>query len=76
MSEPKVPRVKIFGGAHWHEVCMPKDVEQLEASHAELLEALKQIMEQTDGRNHSVIGIDRAYSIARAAIAKAEGGES
>lgn len=52
--------------------CASDDVEKLEESHAELLEALKEIIEQTDGRNNSVMGQDRAYSIARAAIANAE----
>ena len=39
----------------------------------ELLEALKEIRDVTDGRNNSVIGQDRAFSIARAAITKFEG---
>lgn len=46
---------------------------QLEARNAELLEALIMIFGQTDGRNLSTIGQDRAHSIARAAIAKAKG---
>lgn len=52
--------------------CASDDVRKLEQSHTELLEALKEIIEQTDGRNNSVMGQDRAYSIARAAIANAE----
>ena len=60
--------------------CLADDVDELEESHqrleasrAELMEALKEIVQQTDGRNHSILGQDRAYAIARAAIAKAEG---
>lgn len=55
------------------EVCMSYDVRWLEESHQRLLDALKEIIEQTDGRNNSVMGQDRAYSIARAAVAKSEG---
>ena len=55
------------------EYCCADDVEKLEESHQRLLDALKEIIEQTDGRNNSVMGQDRAYSIARAAIAKAKG---
>lgn len=47
--------------------------ESMVAKNAELLEALKQIFLQTDGRNSSHIGQFRAWEIARAAIAKAEG---
>ena len=54
-------------------VCMSDDVKHLEATNAELLEALEEIITQTDGRNNYVIGQDRAYAIARAAIAKAKG---
>lgn len=53
--------------------CTSEDVAQLEASHAELLEALNEIVDQTDGCNQSHIGQDRAYNIARAAIAKVKG---
>jgi hypothetical protein len=56
-------------------VCYTRDVAKLEAMNAELLEALQEIITQTDGRNHYVIGHDRAYAIARAAIAKAKGEE-
>jgi len=54
---------------HW---CLADDVDELEESHQRLLDALKEIVEQTDGRNNSVMGQDRAYSIARAAIAKSD----
>lgn len=52
--------------------CSSDDVRKLEESHQRLLDALKEIVEQTDGRNNSVMGQDRAYSIARAAIAKSD----
>lgn len=39
----------------------------------ELLSALEEIMTETDGRNPSHVGQDRAFSIARAAIIKAKG---
>lgn len=61
-------------------MCDGEDVAQLEAKYAELekicaelLEALEEIIEQTDGRNNYVIGHERAYAIAAAAIAKAKG---
>lgn len=49
------------------------EYEDAAARIGELLEALEGIMNQTDGRNNYVIGHDRAYAIARAAIAKAKG---
>ena len=52
--------------------CLDSDVDRLEAINADLLEALQEVMNQTDGRNHSMLSKDRAYAIARAAIAKAE----
>jgi hypothetical protein len=48
-------------------------IDDLKAVNRELLEALKNIKTDTDGRFSSHIGQDRAYAIARAAIAKAEG---
>lgn len=54
-------------------ICYYMDVAKLQAINARLLEALEEIMNQTDGRNNSVMGQERAYSIARAAIAKAKG---
>lgn len=62
--------VRLRADGRW---CESEDVEELEESHQRLLDALKEIIEQTDGRNNSVMGQDRAYSIARAAIAKAKG---
>ena len=53
--------------------CSAEDVAQIESINDKLLEALKEIIEQADGRNNSVMGQDRAYCIARAAIAKFEG---
>ena len=52
-------------------VCYTRDVEKLEALNAELLEALEEIMKQTDQRSNYLI--DHVYLIARAAIAKANG---
>lgn len=46
---------------------------RLIAAAPELLSALESILSETDGRNASHIGQDRAFSIARAAIAKAKG---
>lgn len=51
--------------------CLPEDVEKLEAMNAELLEALEEIMKQTDQRSNYLI--DHVYLIARFAIAKAKG---
>ena len=55
------------------DLCYYKDVAELEAINARLLDALKEIVDQTDGSDFSHIQQDRAHTIARAAIANAEG---
>lgn len=64
--DPSVMVEEKDGDYVWYE-----DVERLEAINAELLEALEEIMNQTDQRSNYLI--DHVYLIARAAIAKAKG---
>ena len=74
----KLQRYEVDGHAYAGEWCKSEDVERLEASHAELLEALRDMysgwryIRKHHGDLYGV-GWERCDKKARAAIAKAKG---